>query len=61
MIELIFSFINFMVFTVIVKGIIAHALADYILKYSKAWIAKSPARQDHFDALVAQLQTKHST
>ena len=45
-------FFDVIIIGVIWKVIIAHSLADYMVKYAKKWLAAKPQRQQVYDALL---------
>ena len=58
MIELISALFEFLIFTVVVKGIVAHSLSKYIVKYCKTWLDARPQRREHYEALLHYHRTK---
>lgn len=58
MIDTIEAIAGFLISTVILKGIIAHAIADYIVKYVKKWLDRVPERRAHYEAILHYHRTK---
>jgi hypothetical protein len=59
--NLLTNVIEFIIFTVIVKGIIAHYLADLIVKVSKKWLNAQPHRMEHYQQLLHKYRSEAGT
>ncbi len=59
LIEILMNIGEFIIFTVILKMIVAHAIADYFMKYAERYVTKNPRYRAIWDAEMAKVHGLH--
>ena len=58
MLDALETIFGFIIGTVVLKGIIAHMIGDYIVKWAKYWLKRQPHRVAYYKSLLAYHRTK---
>ncbi len=59
LIDIIINVGEFFIFTVCLKMIVAHAIADYFMKYAERYVTKNPRYRAIWDAEMAKVHGLH--
>lgn len=59
--DALWTVIWFLISTVIVKGIVAHFIADKIVDFTKRWLGRQPHRTAYFNEVYEHYKMKSGT